>query len=36
DASGHYQAVIWGCVALSVLATVAAWRATVLMPAARS
>jgi MFS family permease len=36
DASGHYQAVIWGCVALSVLATVAAWRATAPMTAARS
>jgi MFS family permease len=36
DRSGSYQAVIWGCVVLSALATLAAWRAVAPTPAARS
>ncbi len=36
DRSGSYQGVIWGCVALSALATLTAWRAVAPTPAARS
>ena len=36
DRSGSYQGVIWGCVALSALATLTAWRAVAPTPAARN